>query len=73
MRDAAIDGVVSLNALIDAEGKVASVRLAGSQAHPELAKAAIEAVKQWQFSPTLLNGDKVEVLMTVTVAFTLQD
>jgi TonB family protein len=73
MRDAGIDGVVSLNALIDADGKVASVRLAGSQAHPELAKSAIDAVKQWVFSPTLLNGDKVEVLMTVTVAFTLQD
>jgi TonB family protein len=73
MRDAGIDGLVSLNALIDTEGKVASVRLAGSQAHPELAKAAIEAVRQWQFSSTLLNGEKVEVLMTVTVAFTLQD
>jgi TonB family protein len=73
MRDAGIDGVVSLNALIDAEGKVASVRVTGSPAHPDLAKAAIEAVKQWQFSSTLLNGEKVEVLMTVTVAFTLQD
>jgi TonB family protein len=73
MRDAGIDGLVSLNALIDTEGKVASVHLAGSQAHPELAKAAIEAVKQWQFSSTLLNGEKVELLMTVTVAFTLQD
>lgn len=73
MRDAGIDGVVSLNALIDAEGKVASVRVTGSPAHPDLAKAAIEAVKSWQFSSTLLNGEKVEVLMTVTVAFTLQD
>jgi len=73
MRDAGIDGTVSLSALIDIEGKVASVRVTGSQAHPELAKAAAEAVKQWQFSPTLLNGDKVEVLMTVAVAFNLQD
>jgi TonB family protein len=73
MRDAGIDGVVALSALIDAEGKVASVRVTGSPAHPDLAKAAVEAVKGWQFSPTLLNGDKVEVLMTVAVAFTLQD
>lgn len=73
MRDAGIDGTVSLSALIDAEGKVASVRVTGSPAHPELAKAAVEAVKQWQFSPTLLNGEKVEVLMTVTVGFSLQD
>ena len=73
MRDAGIEGTVALSALIDAEGKVVSVRVTGSQAHPDLAKAAIEAVKGWQFSPTLLNGDKVEVLMTVAVAFTLQD
>lgn len=73
MRDAGIEGVVSLNAVIDAEGKVASVRLTGSPAHPDLAKAAIEAVKGWQFSPTLLNGEKVEVQMTVSVAFSLQD
>lgn len=73
MRDAGIEGTVSLSALIDTEGKVVSVRVTGSQAHPDLAKAAIEAVRGWQFSPTLLNGDKVEVLMTVAVAFTLQD
>jgi len=73
MRDAGIDGTVSLSALIDADGKVTSVRVTGSQAHPELAKAAVEAVKQWQFSPTLLNGDSVEVLMNVSVAFNLQD
>lgn len=73
MRDAGIEGTVSLTALIDSEGKVVSVRVAGSQAHPDLAKAAIEAVKGWQFSPTLLNGDKVEVLMTVAVAFSLED
>lgn len=73
MRDAGIEGTVSLSALIDTEGKVVSVRVTGSQAHPDLAKAAIEAVRGWQFSPTLLNGDKVEVLMTVAVAFTLED
>ncbi|MGE3492508.1 MAG: TonB family protein [Vicinamibacterales bacterium] len=73
MRDAGVEGIVQLNALIDTEGRVASVRPSGSQAHPELAKAAVEAVSQWLFTPTLLNGDKVEVLMTVAVAFTLQD
>jgi len=73
MRDAGVDGTVALSALIDADGKVTSVRVTGSQAHPDLAKAAVEAVQQWQFSPTLLNGEKVEVLMTVTVGFSLQD
>jgi len=37
-----------------------------------LDQAAIDAVKQWKFTPTLLNGVPVEVLMTVTVNFTLQ-
>lgn len=73
MRDAGVEGTVQLSALIDSEGRVASVRASGSQAHPELAKAAADAVRQWQFTPTLLNGDKVEVLMTVAVAFSLQD
>ncbi len=73
MRDAGIEGVVSLSALIDAEGRVASVRVAGSQSHPDLGQAAADAVRQWQFSPTLLNGEAVEVLMTVAVAFKLQD
>ena len=39
---------------------------------PLLDAAAIEAVKQWQYTPTLLNGVPVPVIMTVTVNFTLQ-
>lgn len=73
MRDAGLEGVVSLTALIDPEGRVSSVRVIGSPAHPDLGKAAAEAVSQWQFSPTLLNGEAVEVLMNVSVAFSLED
>lgn len=73
MRDAGLEGTVSLTALIDVEGRVSSVRVVGSPAHPDLGKAAADAVRQWQFSPTLLNGEAVEVLMNVQVAFTLQD
>jgi TonB family protein len=39
---------------------------------PELDQAAIEAVNQWEFTPTLLNGAAMPVIMTVTVNFTLQ-
>ena len=39
---------------------------------PLLDAAAIEAVKQWQYTPTLLNGVPVPVIMTVTVNFTLR-
>jgi TonB family protein len=73
MRDAGLEGVVSLTALIDPEGRVSSVRVIGSPAHPDLGKAAADAVRQWQFSPTLLNGEAVEVLMNVQVGFSLED
>jgi protein TonB len=36
-----------------------------------LVNAALEAVKQWQYKPTLLNGDPVEVITTIDVNFTL--
>jgi len=39
---------------------------------PLLDQAALDAVRQWEYSPTLLNGVPVPVIMTVTVNFTLQ-
>jgi outer membrane biosynthesis protein TonB len=45
----------------------------GAQIHPEFARAAETAVRQWVFSPTLLNGVPVEVQMTVSVRFSLVD
>lgn len=73
MREAGLEGFVPLGAVIDTEGRVSSVRLIGSHAHPELARAAVDAVRQWRFTPTLLNGEAVEVFMNVTVRFSLQD
>lgn len=73
MREAGLEGVVSLSALIGTDGVVHSVRVNGARVHPELAKSAADAVRQWQFSPTLLNGEAVEVLMSVAVRFSLQD
>lgn len=43
-----------------------------SPVYPPMAQAALEAVRQWQFTPTLLNGVPVPVIMTVTVNFTLR-
>jgi periplasmic protein TonB len=40
--------------------------------HPILNEAAIDAVRQWQYSPTLLNGAPVPVLATVTIIFNLK-
>lgn len=73
MRDAGLEGVVPLEALIGRDGNVASVRIVSALVHPEFAKAAVEAVRQWRFDPTLLNGEAIEVAMTVTIRFSLSD
>jgi TonB family protein len=71
MHEAGLEGSVPIEAVIDTDGIVASVRVLSAQVHPEFAKAATDAVRQWKFSPTLLNGEAVEVRMTVTVRFDL--
>src|SRR5262249_11568578 len=65
-----VQGVVILEALIDPSGSVANARVLRSI--PLLDEAALSAVSRWQFPPTLLNGEPVAVLMTVTVNFTSQ-
>jgi outer membrane biosynthesis protein TonB len=49
------------------------LRVLSAQVHPDFAVAASEAVRQWRFSPTLLNGSPVEVVMRVSVTFSLSD
>jgi TonB family protein len=73
MRAAGREGVVPIEAIIGPDGVVASVRVLSAQVHPDFAIAAVDAVRQWRFSPTLLNGVPVEVVMTVSVAFNLSD
>jgi TonB family protein len=73
MREAGREGVVPIEAIIGRDGTVASVRVLSAQVHPDFAIAAVDAVRQWRFSPTLLNGGPVEVVMTVSVTFNLSD
>jgi protein TonB len=67
---ARVQGVVIIEALIDVDGRVQQARVLRST--PLLDDAALNAVRQWQYTPTLLNGQPVQVLMTVTVMFRLQ-
>jgi periplasmic protein TonB len=67
---ARVDGVVILEAMIDEQGRVDQVRVLKSV--PLLDSAAVDAVRTWRYTPTLLNGVPVAVLMTVTVNFSLQ-
>jgi len=69
-RIARVEGVVIIDATIDEQGNVVGTRVRNSA--PLLEQAALEAVKQWKFTPTLLNGVPVPVIMTVTVKFTLR-
>jgi len=68
-RQARVQGVVILEATISPQGKVTDVKVL--RGIPLLDQSAIEAVKQWVYTPTLLNGVPVPVIMTVTVNFKL--
>jgi TonB family protein len=67
-KDARISGVVILQVTVDEQGNVSDIRV--MRGHPLLQNAAVEAVRQWRYSPTLLNGEAVPVIATVTVPFT---
>ncbi len=67
---ARVQGIVILEATIGADGRVANARVLRSVSL--LDHAALEAVRQWEFTPTLLNGAPVPVVMTVTVSFVLR-
>jgi TonB family protein len=73
MRAAGREGVVPIEAIIGRDGSVASARVLSAQVHPDFAAAALDAVRQWRFTPTLLNGEPVEVVMTVSVTFKLAE
>jgi TonB family protein len=73
MREAGREGVVPMEAVIGTDGTVTYLRVLSAQVHPDFAVAASEAVRQWRFSPTLLNGSPVEVVMRVSVTFSLSD
>ena len=73
MQQAGREGDVPIEAIIGPDGTVTSVRVLSAQVHPDFAIAAVDAVRQWQFTPTLLNGSPVEVVIRVTVAFKLSE
>ena len=70
-KQARIQGAVQLTVRIGADGAVTDVQVISG--HPLLVDAAVEAVKQWVYQPTLLNGSPVAVLTQVDVNFTLSE
>ena len=69
-RQAGIQGTVQLQAIIAKDGTVANLTVVSG--HPMLVPAALDAVRQWRYQTTLLNGNPVEVETTVNVNFALQ-
>jgi len=68
-KQARIQGVVKLLATINKDGTIQTLDVISGE--PVLASAAIDAVKQWVYKPTLLNGNAVEVITQIDVNFTL--
>jgi protein TonB len=66
---AQVQGAVILEAVVDREGRVEDLRVLRSIAL--LDGAAIDAVRQWRYSPLLLNGKPERFVLTVTVSFSL--
>lgn len=68
-KEAGIEGTVHFDIVIDRQGRVSNIKVISG--HPLLIPAAIEAVKQWEYRPTLLNGQPVEVATEVSIPFVL--
>jgi protein TonB len=66
---ARVQGTVELVGVIATDGHLKELRLVSG--HPLLAHAAMEAVSQWIYTPTLLNNEPVEVIAPITVTFHL--
>ena len=65
-----VEGIVVLTGVIASDGVVNNVHVLSSPS-PDLSQAAVDAVEQWEFDPTLLDGTPIETLIQVTVEFQL--
>ena len=68
-KTAHISGTVMLHAIISKDGTIEELDYVSGP--PLLMRNAMDAVRQWRYNPTLLNGEPVEVDTTISVVFTL--
>jgi protein TonB len=69
-RDAGIEGIVHLQGLIGTDGTLIGLSPLNF-INSDLMNAAMDAVRQWRYKPTLLNNEPVQVLTTIDVEFKL--
>jgi protein TonB len=70
-KQARISGTVRFTALIGIDGSIQALQLVSG--HPLLVPSAQDAVRQWMYKPTLLNGNPVEVITQIDVNYTLSE
>jgi TonB family protein len=71
LKQLGVEGSVVIRTVISVDGQPLNPEVINTDVHPGLAKAALDAVSQWRYQPTLLNGQPVEVVTTITIEFRL--
>lgn len=73
LQQSGVQGTVVIRAVISMDGNVLSPQVVNTDVDPRLAQLALDAVKQWRYQPSLLNGEPVETTTTMTIDFTLDN
>jgi TonB family protein len=71
LKQQGVTGRVLIRAVLSKEGSLLNPQVLNTDVHPGLAQAALNAVAQWRYEPTLLNGQAVEIITTIEIAFEL--
>jgi TonB family protein len=71
LQQAGVQGTVVIQTIITKDGDVGTTKVLSTQVDPRLVQLALNALKQWRYQPSLLNGEPVEVMTTVSIDFTL--
>ncbi len=72
LKQQGISGTVMLRAVISTTGETLNPVVLNTTVNPGLAQAALDAVRQWRYQPTLLNGQPVEIVTNIEVTFELE-
>ena len=73
LKQQGIEGTVLLRTVISTAGVPLEIELLNTSSHPEFVAASTDAIRQWRYDPTLLNGNPVEVITAITINFTLSE
>ena len=72
LQQAGVQGTVVIDAIISKQGDIIATKVVSTAVDSRLAQLALDAVQQWKYQPTLLNGEPVEVMTTIEIDYRLQ-